>query len=86
MMPNISLKFPILMPDSQIRFFFDLLVLIVITVNLFYIPMRLSFQLNGFFSVSEVKFIFDQLPSIVFILDIVLKFMTPYFEGGVIHE
>lgn len=62
----------------------DILVVALIILNIFYIPMKISFEIdkkdNEFSS-----FLLETLPSYVFILEIILNFNTAYYRKGIIH-
>lgn len=49
------------MPDSNFKLIMDFIVLILIVINIFYIPMQLSFALND--NNTVIDFLFSTLPS-----------------------
>lgn len=48
-------------PESGLKLIWDMLVLILIIINMFYIPMKLSFDIQKGEFISD--FMFDLLPS-----------------------
>lgn len=55
-----------------------------IVVNLFYIPMNLAFEISTDENIY-MKYFFDDLPSYIFILEIILNCNTAFYDEGVIH-
>jgi hypothetical protein len=49
-------QFSVLQPDSGFKIFWDMIVLTVIILNIFYIPMKLSFNLTSINSFFDVAF------------------------------
>lgn len=74
------------MPDDTLRVVFDGIVLALIILIMFYIPLRVSFYIDESAIAEGTSFLLDRLPSIIFILEIVLKLNTAYFAGGILHS
>ena len=85
LMINIFDKINVIQPDSPIKIIWDLVVIFFIVVNIFYIPMNLSFNLNVSSSYG-ISLFFETIPSYVFILEILLNFYTAFYYEGVIHK
>jgi hypothetical protein len=62
----------------------DSLVVFLIVINIFYIPMKLSFVINKKDS-KATTLLLETFPSYVFIVEILLKFNTAYYHKGIIH-
>ncbi|CAD8103904.1 unnamed protein product [Paramecium sonneborni] len=60
-----SFEFRVIQPDSKFKLIMDLIILVLIIINIFYIPMQLSFQLKE--DNTLIDFLFSTLPSWVFI-------------------
>jgi hypothetical protein len=59
---KLSMKISVIMPDSAFKIIWDIIVLAMIIVNIFYIPMKLSFDLEGKSHIL-IDVILDTLPS-----------------------
>lgn len=70
-------------PDSLFKIIWDIVLLIFIIINIFYIPLNISFDVepSGIF-----EWIFDLLPSWIFVAEILLNFNTAYYDKGLMHE
>ena len=66
-------------PDAVIKIWFDMLLLVLIVLNILYIPLKLSFEVESFQNVST-NIMLDTLPSIVFIIEIFMNFNTAYYS------
>lgn len=81
---TLSKRVKVIYPDSIFKIMWDILVVVLIILNIFYIPMKISFEIdkkdNKFSS-----FLLETLPSYVFILEIILNFNTAYYSKGIIH-
>ncbi|CAD8120687.1 unnamed protein product [Paramecium sonneborni] len=80
-----SYEFMVIKPDSKIKLVMDLIILVLIIINIFYIPMQLSFQLNGDNAYTTQLGIYKLILRI-FLLEIILNFNTAYYSKGMIHE
>ncbi|CAK66966.1 unnamed protein product (macronuclear) [Paramecium tetraurelia] len=75
---------PIMDPDSNFKVMWDILLLIQIILNIFYIPMKIGF---GFQNEGILyQLFFESLPSWTFIVDIIINFFTAYYSKGQIHK
>ena len=74
-----------ILPDSFIKIFWDVCIFFLLTINVFYIPIKISFNeldgISGFYLVF-----FEDLPSWAFVADIILNFNTAYYSKGVIKK
>ncbi|CAD8147818.1 unnamed protein product [Paramecium pentaurelia] len=73
----------VIKPDSLFKIVWDIILLLFIVVNIFYIPIYISFDVR---SQGVFEWIFDLLPSWVFIAEILLNFNTAYYDKGLMHE
>ncbi|CAD8180977.1 unnamed protein product [Paramecium pentaurelia] len=73
----------VIKPDSLFKIVWDIILLLFIVVNIFYIPIYISFDVR---SSGLFEWIFDLLPSWVFIAEIILNFNTAYYDKGLMHE
>lgn len=73
----------IIYPESSFKIFWDSVVVCFIVINIFYIPMSLSFSLDK--SSQMTQLLFETIPSYIFIAEIILNFNTAYYSQGVIH-
>ena len=73
-MTTIGTFIPTLEPDSIFRILWLLFVLIISIVNIFYIPLKIGFELNY----AYLEF----FPTWVFICDILLNLITAYYKKG----
>ncbi|CAK56624.1 unnamed protein product (macronuclear) [Paramecium tetraurelia] len=73
----------VIRPDSKFKIVWDILLLLFIVMNIFYIPINISFniQTQGVF-----EYLFDLLPSWIFIAEIIINFNTAYYDKGLMHE
>ena len=70
-------------PESSVKFFWDLMMLIVLIVLGLLTPYLLTFEPEG----SEIVWTIDLITMIVFALDIILTFNTAfYMEGNLIQD
>lgn len=70
-------------PESKFKIIWDSIVVIFIIINIFFIPMELSFDLDK--STTLVWLFFETIPSYVFIVEIILNFNTAFYNQGIIH-
>ncbi|CAK65385.1 unnamed protein product (macronuclear) [Paramecium tetraurelia] len=80
-----SLDFSVIKPDSKFKLIMDLVILVLIIINIFYIPMQLSFQLNNNNTHTSQLGIYKLILRI-FLIEILLNFNTAYYSKGMIHE
>ncbi|CAD8065047.1 unnamed protein product [Paramecium primaurelia] len=84
---NVICKFlnrlAIIYPESSFKIFWDSIVVCFIVINIFYIPMSLSFELDKSNQISIL--FFETIPSYIFIVEIMLNFNTAYYSQGIIH-
>ncbi|CAD8171955.1 unnamed protein product [Paramecium octaurelia] len=73
----------VIKPDSLFKIVWDILLLLFIVVNIFYIPIYISFDVR---SSGVFEWFFDLLPSWVFMAEILLNFNTAYYDKGLMHE
>lgn len=73
----------VIKPDSLFKIVWDIILLIFIIINIFYIPIFISFEIKpeGVF-----EWLFDLLPSWIFVAEILLNFNTAYYDKGLMHE
>ncbi|CAD8199743.1 unnamed protein product [Paramecium pentaurelia] len=80
----VEMQIGVIKPDSKIKLLVDCIILILIVMNIFYIPMQLSFSLQN--NAQTVDFLFSTIPSWVFLMEIIINFNTAYYYKGMIHE
>ncbi|CAD8114518.1 unnamed protein product [Paramecium sonneborni] len=73
----------VIKPDSLFKIIWDIILLLFIVMNIFYIPIYISFDVR---SEGVFEWIFDLLPSWIFIAEILLNFNTAYYDKGLMHE
>ncbi|CAD8185376.1 unnamed protein product [Paramecium octaurelia] len=73
----------VIYPESTFKIIWDSIVVCFIVINIFFIPMSLSFELDK--SSTLVWLFFETIPSYIFIVEILLNFNTAYYNHGVIH-
>jgi potassium voltage-gated channel Eag-related subfamily H protein 5 len=71
--------------DSTFKLFWDIWQLFVLLINVFYFPMRLSFDLETNDSVI-LDVLFHILPLITFILELLINFNLQVYKEGRIHK
>ncbi|CAD8049316.1 unnamed protein product [Paramecium sonneborni] len=76
-------KITIIYPESSFKIIWDTVVVCFIVINIFFIPMSLSFELDKSSQISTL--LFETIPSYIFIIEILLNFNTAYYNQGVIH-
>ncbi|CAD8111887.1 unnamed protein product [Paramecium sonneborni] len=74
----------VIYPESTFKIIWDSIVVCFIVINIFFIPMSLSFELDK--SSTLVWLFFETIPSYIFIAEIILNFNTAYYSHGVIHS
>ncbi|CAK62193.1 unnamed protein product (macronuclear) [Paramecium tetraurelia] len=76
-------KIAIIYPESTFKIIWDSVVVCFIVINIFFIPMSLSFELDKSSQISTL--LFETIPSYIFIVEILLNFNTAYYSQGIIH-
>ncbi|CAD8122405.1 unnamed protein product [Paramecium sonneborni] len=74
----------VIYPESTFKIIWDSIVVCFIVINIFFIPMSLSFELDK--SSTLVWLFFETIPSYIFIAEIILNFNTAYYSHGIIHS
>lgn len=82
---TLKLQLGVLLPDSSIKIIWDCFILFLLLINVFYIPMKISFEEISRVNQNFLLF-FDDLPSWAFLCDIIITFNTAYYSKGVINE
>ena len=76
-----SINLVVLLPDSFIKIFWDFVILSLLVINVFYIPLKISF--DNTIGVTNYLLIFlEDLPSYAFLCDIFMNFNTAYYSKG----
>ena len=85
---------PIIKPFQKIKVLWDVLILLTIVAFFFIVPLQLSFgfnyeeKLDTFLTMNEFNHILINFislaPEILLVLDTLLKFITGYYENGVV--
>ncbi|CAD8194916.1 unnamed protein product [Paramecium octaurelia] len=78
------MQFILLEPDDTIIIIWNIYLLCIVTVNVFYVSLRLSFVEIVEMDWVLKDFIFEQLPSYSFLLEIIIKFNTCIYSKGVL--
>ena len=78
------IKIGVIYPESTFKIIWDSIVVCFIVINIFFIPMSLSFELDK--SSTLVWLFFETIPSYIFIAEILLNFNTAYYSHGIIHS
>ncbi|CAD8179921.1 unnamed protein product [Paramecium pentaurelia] len=73
----------VIKPDSKFKIIWDILLLLFIVMNIFYIPINISFDIT---TSGAFEYLFDLLPSWIFVAEIILNFNTAYYDKGLMHE
>jgi hypothetical protein len=82
---NFSFRYLIVIsPDSTCKLVWDIWELFVLVLNVFYIPMKLSFDIDVKNSVV-MEILFDIVPLITFIIEILINFNLQFYKEGRIH-
>ncbi|KAL4444512.1 hypothetical protein ABPG74_016805 [Tetrahymena malaccensis] len=75
----------IILPDSLTKKIWDSYILFLLSLNIFYIPIKITWEeqsLGGFQLTSWVQIFLNDLPGWTFLADIILNFNTAYFSKG----
>ncbi|CAD8096172.1 unnamed protein product [Paramecium sonneborni] len=78
------MQFFLLEPDDTLIIFWNIYLLCIVTINVFYVSLRLSFVEIVEMDWLLKDFIFEQLPSYSFLLEILIKFNTCIYSKGVL--
>jgi hypothetical protein len=65
--------FTVINPDSTFKMIWDMFELFVLVINVFYIPMKLSFDIDIKDQVL-LEVLFDIIPLVTFIIEIMINF------------
>lgn len=76
-------RIPVIEPDSNYKLIWDIVVLVALIINIFYIPLELCFNFNN---ESEFTLYLNTVPSYFFVMDIFVTFQTAYYSKGIIHR
>jgi potassium voltage-gated channel Eag-related subfamily H protein 5 len=63
--------------------FWHVFMVSLIILNIFYIPMKISFSLE--YEDEFIKFPLETLPIVAFLIDIVLQFNLAYYKKGIFN-
>ncbi|CAD8213597.1 unnamed protein product [Paramecium octaurelia] len=74
----------LLKPDDAIIIIWNIYLIVIVTINVFYVSLRISFPEIEEFPLNSKEFIFEQLPVYSFLLDIALKFNTCIYNKGIL--
>ncbi|CAD8191328.1 unnamed protein product [Paramecium pentaurelia] len=78
------MQFILFEPDDTIIIVWNIYLLCIVTINVFYVSLRLSFVEIVEMEWQLKDFIFEQLPSYSFLLEIIIKFNTCIYSKGVL--
>ena len=95
-MNKIASCIPVIRPDKKIKIIWDLIIIIIISIYFYFIPMQLSFGMyfddeleknfqNYDFNPKLASFLII-FPELMLVIDTLLKFITGYYENGVVIE
>ena len=74
------------MPDSGFKTLWNGYVLLIIMINIFYLPLKIAFELDNNSQESSVQwFFFDMLPIITFMFEMIFNFNTGFYYEGSVH-
>ena len=73
------------MPESKFKFIWDIFFLIVLIINLWFVPLNISFNTEIHKS-NWVKIIFELLPFLIIFLNIPIVLNSAYFHKGALYE
>jgi hypothetical protein len=73
----------VIKPDSPLKYAWDAILLLILSVNFFYVPFKVGFQLdvsldNG----ALIYFTLEIIPGYILLLDIMMNFNTGYYSHG----
>ncbi|CAD8104827.1 unnamed protein product [Paramecium primaurelia] len=74
----------VLLPADKFLFVWDVILMLVTIVNILYVPLQLSFDLNKE-QIGNVYLLFSTLPSCVFLMELILNFFKGYYARGILH-
>ncbi|KAM3132822.1 hypothetical protein pb186bvf_015127 [Paramecium bursaria] len=72
--------FRIIDPSSGFKIIWDIFYLIILVIQFSFVPLKICFEIM--LTDPGYVFFFNQLPIIMYIMEIVLNFMTGYYEHG----
>ena len=76
-----TINLGVLLPDSLIKIFWDFVILSLLVINVFYIPLKISFD-NTMDVTSYLLIFLEDTPSYAFLCDIFMNFNTAYYSKG----
>ncbi|CAK82656.1 unnamed protein product (macronuclear) [Paramecium tetraurelia] len=77
----------LLKPDDTIMIVWNVTMIVIVTINVFYVSLRISFPEIRELSLIGKELIFEQIPVYIFFIDIILKLNTCiYFRGNLISN
>ncbi|CAD8208317.1 unnamed protein product [Paramecium pentaurelia] len=74
----------VLLPADKFLFVWDVILMFVTIVNILYVPLQLSFDLNKD-QIGNAYLLFSTLPSSVFLMELILNFFKGYYAKGILH-
>lgn len=74
----------VLLPADKFLFVWDVILIIVTILNIFYVPLQLSFDLEKE-DVGDIYLLFSTLPSCIFLIELILNFFKGYYVRGILH-
>ncbi|CAD8209035.1 unnamed protein product [Paramecium pentaurelia] len=74
----------LLKPDDTIIIIWNIYLILIVTINVFYVSLRISFPEIVDFPLKSKEFFFEQLPVYSFLLEIILKFNTCIYNKGIL--
>ncbi len=78
-------NFSVIQPDSYYKILWDIFIVFIIVINIFYLPMKLAFSVvNTENFVTD--FFLDTIPSWAFLMEIIINFNTAYYKEGKINS
>jgi len=72
------------LPADKFLFVWDVILMFVTIVNILYVPLQLSFDLNKD-QIGNAYLLFSTLPSSVFLMELILNFFKGYYAKGILH-
>ncbi|CAD8111853.1 unnamed protein product [Paramecium primaurelia] len=74
----------VLLPADKFLFVWDVILMFVTIVNILYVPLQLSFDLNKE-EIGNAYLLFSTLPSCIFLIELILNFFKGYYVRGILH-
>ena len=80
---QIYLKIKVVTPDSNYRIFWDFMILFFLCLNVWYIPLKISFSLKlNIFEQTIYYYFLEFIPVTIFLIDIIVILNTSYYSKG----